>query len=523
MQLRFRDFVLSWDLDPGRGGVARGPAIRQSGNVRVVRGSRLVAVTVPPDERVIEFAIDPGDGAPASAPRTIVIELVTNRWNAFALSAERRILTALRPGATATRNMVPGDAYRPPRLSVRVGAREPVSLDEWLRLLVPCAPRERRRRLLESLAYTSPLNAATILGEAGESADPQPLRDAHERYRLLLAAPRDPCLVDPDTAAQPYGVPLSGAAQRHDSLLEAFESGLLRRGRPAPPGPAEVQEEAADRVAGRIRRIDRSILRMRSEVDGAAQDALRRRRIADLIMSQLRDIRRGDASVDLEDFDGGRIEVRLDPALTAAQNAEAYYDSARKRDRAATDLPARIEKAVAQRRAMIDLLERIRAGEATEGEIQAALTAPTRRRVVPGESLPYRRYRTRGGLEVRVGRGSAANDALTFHHSRPSDIWLHARDAAGAHVILRWPHKEANPHPRDLADAAVLAALNSRARTSGTVPVDWTRRKYVRKPRKSAPGRVVHERAQTIFVEPDADLEKELRWDPIEDGTAPDG
>jgi len=66
------------------------------------------------------------------------------------------------------------------------------------------------------------------------------------------------------------------------------------------------------------------------------------------------------------------------------------------------------------------------------------------------------------------------------------------------------------PPRRDLVEAAVLAALNSRARTSATVPVDWTRRKHVRKPRKAAPGAVIPDQVATVFVEPDPDLPARL-------------
>src|SRR5690606_21762503 len=124
---------------------------------------------------------------------------------------------------------------------------------------------------------------------------------------------------------------------------------------------------------------------------------------------------------------------------------------------------------------------------------------------------PYRRYRTSGGLEVRVGRNNRANDELTFHHSSPNDVWLHAREASGAHAILRWPDPNSNPPARDRSEAAVLAALHSRARTSGTVAVDWTRRRYVRKPRKAPPGLVVPERVRTLFVVPDPAAEERLR------------
>ena len=101
------------------------------------------------------------------------------------------------------------------------------------------------------------------------------------------------------------------------------------------------------------------------------------------------------------------------------------------------------------------------------------------------------------------------NDALTFHHSRPDDIWLHARHAAGAHVIMRWTRPE-RPPAADLEEAAIMAANYSGARGSGQVPVDWTRRKWVRKPRGSAPGAVIPDRVQTVFVAPDPSLAERL-------------
>lgn len=521
VHFRFDEFSLAWDLDPRRGGLARGPAARDAGNVTLAQDSAIQAVTAPADERIIEIALAVPAAATAGAARAVVIELVTHRWNAFVLGSGRRVLAILRAGESAARGLAPGDVYLPPQLSIRLGARAPLTLEEWLRLLLPSTPRERRSRALASVAWTSPINIDAILADAADTTDATALRDAWQRYvSLTSVTDREPCLLlDDEGAAQPYGVRVSPDALAEPGLLDAFEDALRRIGRVPPPAHGQLADEAADRVRGRIRQVDRRIERLRRELDGAPEEAATQRRQADLLMSQIHRMRRGDSTIELDDFNGRRVSIALDPALTPAENAARLYESARKRERAAATLPQLLERARHERERLDAMHTRIRAGEVDAAELQVVLGSTTAQKRGAREParLPYRRYRTSGGLEVRVGRGSAANDALTFHHSSPDDVWLHARDVAGAHVILRWRERAANPPARDLQEAAVLAALHSRARTSGTVPVDWTRRKYVRKPRKSAPGRVAIERAGTLFVEPNEELELRLRWDPLDD------
>jgi predicted ribosome quality control (RQC) complex YloA/Tae2 family protein len=225
-------------------------------------------------------------------------------------------------------------------------------------------------------------------------------------------------------------------------------------------------------------------------------------------------VKKGAAEVTLPGFEGSQETITLDPALSPQGNAERFYDRAGRAERARARLPALIREAESRIAELCDVLERVRAGEDPAEEIRKLLPEPgTGGRGTPdtsGPALPYWRFWTSGGLEVRVGRGSKANDQLTFKHSAPNDIWLHARHSAGAHVVLRWTAEDAPP-ARDLEQAAILAALHSKARSSGSVPVDWTRRKYVRKPRKAPPGSVRMDRAKTLFVEPDPSLLDRLK------------
>ncbi|MYH10092.1 MAG: DUF814 domain-containing protein, partial [Gemmatimonadales bacterium] len=205
-----------------------------------------------------------------------------------------------------------------------------------------------------------------------------------------------------------------------------------------------------------------------------------------------------------------------DPARDAVANAEAFFDEARRRDRALERLPAAIATA-RERAAEFDAhLERLAESGPSDALWSAAGGKPVRTRAGgtraggPELRMPYTRLRSSGGLEIRVGRGPRDNDDLTFRHSALDDIWLHASQASGAHVILRWGRRDENPPRRDLLEAATAAAVHSGARHNRTAPVIWTRRKYVRKPRKSPPGTVTADRVQTIFVEPDSDLVKAM-------------
>jgi len=240
----------------------------------------------------------------------------------------------------------------------------------------------------------------------------------------------------------------------------------------------------------------RSVARMREELSRAAI-ASTLRRAADALMAM------GDVPAPTQVLlpDGTQAPVAARAGESAVAVAERLYRDVRSMERALESLPSRIaalERAAPSARS---------ARGATDGSAR-----PTSKRAArpPAPGRPFRTYRSSGGLDIWVGRGAASNDVLTFREAASNDVWLHARDAAGAHVVLRWA-RDAQPPARDLEEAASLAAWHSKLRSSTLVPVDWTRRKHVRKVRGGAPGLVTVQRAQTVFVRPRAELERKLR------------
>ncbi len=504
--------------------------------------ARCLGVSAPDDERILHLDLEITAGF-RSGRRTIVVELATNQWNVLVVDGADRILSVLRRRAAGQRVLVPGARYSAPAQPQRYGfdnVPKDAALRTWSTQLCSIGPNERLKGLLGSFAYTSAINGSWILTPA-EREEPESseewCRQSFERWWWLRGAPvGSPYLLRLGGKDQPYPFPLNGIEGAPvTSLLAAMDrvaagaaggSGDVARPiseRPEESGGDAAHEglprasvfdlEAAQAFVqdGRLR-LERKVDRLRREL-AKVGEADRIRSWGDLLLARLHQVQRGMDSVRLEGWEGEEVEIPLDPRLSPAENADRHYAQAGRRKRAEEQIPLLIEATERDLARWRDAEVAIPAGavpswvsRALERREPADRGDPRK----PAPALPYRLFRTSGGLEVRVGKSSRENDRLTFRESAPTDVWLHARSVPGSHVILRWSDAEAAPPSRDLLEAAQLAALFSRARTSGTVAVDWTRRKHVRKPRGAPPGTVIPQQVRTLFVEPDEEVARRL-------------
>ena len=537
--LYLRERTVVFGLHPARGSVALVAESTPPAGATPLAGI-VLDISAPADERAILVDITRLRGR---ARRTrLVLELSPGRWNAILTEgADDRIRSVLRPRRSGDRQLLPGAHYELPRPSKRRGASRPISLVAWLELLEDREPADRVPTLVRNVAYVSRMNACAFLDSEEEAGsrnvrvsagsrlesglcDAQPSREADARSSTRAALEEGwrrwrrwrrleearPQLLSTRQGPQPYPYPLPGVdGDARETLLAA-----LAEGSGTDPGASLVPSEVMSALERRIGAAEGKLVRLEEQLE-ALEDPARARAIGDLLLARMTLIPRGAARVSLENFEGSTARVSLDPTLAPHENAARYYARAARAERAASSLPAQIEEARVRLAAWYALSDEVAKGAVDTGELERRLARP-----VPGREsrrasarLPYHRFRSSLGTDIRVGRGAQSNHDLTFHHSDPNDIWLHARHASGAHVILRW-RGEGSPAPGDLEEAAILAALNSKSRTSATVPVDWTRRKYVRKPRGAAPGTVMLEREKTVFVSPDPRVAERLKVDP---------
>lgn len=235
---------------------------------------------------------------------------------------------------------------------------------------------------------------------------------------------------------------------------------------------------------------------------------------ADLLQSNLHRINRGSDHVVLENFYDENMEnlrVPLDPKLSPAENAQRYYKKYGKLKTASQLLLDQIPETEAEisyiEHVLVSLenatevkdLDEIKDELILEGYIQRRSMKHKNKKVKLAGPL---RFTSSDGFEILVGRNNRQNEILTMKTAKKEDLWLHTKGIPGSHVIIR---TDGRPVPdKTLSEAGILAAYYSKGRNSGSVEVDYTEKRYVRKPKNAKTGLVVYDNQKTIVVNPSA-------------------
>lgn len=261
------------------------------------------------------------------------------------------------------------------------------------------------------------------------------------------------------------------------------------------------------RVSNDLRREIKKLMRLRNNLASDLSDAERAseyRFYGELLASNRYLLSRGMSEIVLEDFSGERsVKIPLDPARSPDGNVRFYFTKAKKGEKGAAiirDRKRKVEEEIEKLRREIERIQSLSTPEkllellADKKERSAADLKETEK------EGRFRKIRIDERYTAYVGRSEKENDILTHVFASPNDLWFHAQGVPGSHVILRGASRST---PATVIEkAAAIAAYFSKARTSRTVPVIYTEKRYVRRPRKSKPGVALCDRSKTIFVEP---------------------
>lgn len=244
-----------------------------------------------------------------------------------------------------------------------------------------------------------------------------------------------------------------------------------------------------------------------------SEDADEYRTRADLLMAYLHEWKPGMKSIALADFETGQpVQIPLNPEKNAVQNAQTLYKKHQKLKRARDAIKPFLQEVETE----IQYIEQVEAALSQLEEYKSAEDLPTLReiweelvqqgyleagkgsdRAEVKESQPHR-YPTPSGFEVWIGRNNRQNDRLSFRIAGDYDLWFHAQEIAGSHVLLRLK-PGAVAEDIDVQFAADFAAYYSRGRQSDLVPVVYTQPKFVYKPKGAKPGLAIYKREQVVW------------------------
>ncbi len=220
---------------------------------------------------------------------------------------------------------------------------------------------------------------------------------------------------------------------------------------------------------------------------------------ADLVMAHMHEIKTGTEKISLTSFyDGKPVEIKLKKDLNPQKNAEIFYRKAKNQQIEITKLKDSIR---VKQKEINTLEEKLNAIESTDNlKSLRRDNIPTKSPKEQSKSLPYHEFEFKG-FKIWVGKNAEHNDELTLKNSYKEDLWLHAKDVAGSHVLIK--HQSGKNFPKDVIErAAQLAAYNSKRKTESLCPVIVTPKKFVRKRKGDPKGMVVVERGDVIMVEP---------------------
>lgn len=224
---------------------------------------------------------------------------------------------------------------------------------------------------------------------------------------------------------------------------------------------------------------------------------------ADLLMANLHRVKQGAEKVVLENFyqENLPIEIKLKKDLNPQRNAEVFYRKAKNQHIEIKRLQEAMEGKLSE---IEKLKEKI-----SQLEVAADLKAlrkltqsvqdehPDKKATI---TLPYHEFEFKG-YKIWVGKNAQKNDELTLKHTYKDDLWLHAKDVAGSHVVIKY--QAGKNFPKDVIErAAQLAAYHSKRKTESLCPVSVTPKKFVRKRKGDPAGMVVVEREEVVMVEP---------------------
>jgi predicted ribosome quality control (RQC) complex YloA/Tae2 family protein len=508
---------------------------------KYARGGFVVSVEQPPLERIVRLSIakrffpdnradddEDLDNESAELVYThLIVELMGRHSNVVLVDDEDRVMDSAKrvtPEMSRVRPILPHRRYenpppqtkRDPRTLDASSARDLITEGEGktpvtqhlVRSVNGFSPQMSHEAVYRSFGSTDlKIRDLAADEEAGENL----ARGVHEVTVAMDRGEWEPSVYVDEGAVRAFApIQLQHMAEyereTYETISGAIERALEAGGVQRPVRHAQRRESLVADIQNALERSEARVRSLTEQLDRADQgDELRVK--GDLIYAYLWKINPGDIELDAD----GTI-IKLDPDLSASDNAQRYFERYHRLKHASENLPVLLKRATAELNYMqqlrtqaeqadgIEQIEQLRREFETHERARASDAGEGKKK---GSRQPKPKnpdsYRTERQDIIYVGRSGPQNERVVFEMAGPNDTWLHARGLPGSHVVIHWAGQ---PNDEILEKAASLAAWYSSGRNATSVEVDATECRYVRKIRGAGPGMVNYKNEQTLNVRP---------------------
>ncbi len=446
------------------------------------------------NDRILEIAFSNKNEIGDNVKVTLVVEIMGKHSNIILIDkAESKIIESIKHigfSQNSYRTILPGSTYIAPP---KTDAKNPFTVsDEKLFEILQTedlAPRHLQK-LFQGLGRDTAENLSAQLSD-----------DKIKQFRAFFARDVQPNMTDKSFASVLFDN--SNKEKTFDSLselLDIFYQDKAERDR--------VNQQSSDLIHRVQTELDKNVKKLKKQEKElqATENAEEFRQKGELLTTYLSMVPNNQDQVELDNYyTNEKITIALDKSLTPNQNAQRYFKKYQKLKEAVKHLTGLIEETkhtitylesveTSLSHASISDIADIREELVETGFVKRRTKDKRHKRKKPEQYLA-----SDGKTIIMVGRNNLQNDELTFKMAKKGELWFHAKDIPGSHVLIK---DNLNPSDEVKTDAAELAAYYSKARLSNLIQVDMIEAKKLNKPTGAKPGFVTYTGQKTLRVTP---------------------
>lgn len=465
-------------------------------------GAHLTSVSQPLNERIVNLTFDTLNDFNEPETLTLIIEIMGKYSNIILVDGENKIIDSIRRVSSSMSRMrcvLPGLKYELPPSQ---GKLDPFSCTSLPENVSP-------RYISDSFTGISKQTAEEFTSSYIGSFQSFVSRFDTEELSPVILTDESGAPVDFYPFRQ---IRFSEEFQQSkSSLSEAIDSFYLLRDR-----TVRVREKSKDlkmRLQTLIEKSQKKRIAQQEKENECAQ--MEKYRIGgELITANIYKISRGDGKVTVFNYYTSQDEdIPLDVKLSPSANAQKYFKTYAKLKTASKLLKGQIEETLKETEILTEMADNLELCENEDdiADIKSEMVSlgflrKKSQKQKTAESNPMH-FISSEGADIFVGKNNIQNDRLTMHFASSDDLWLHAKDIHGSHVVIRGDvYGDVT-----VTEAANLAVYYSKARFSSNVPVDAAKRRFIKKPSGSPLGKVTYTNQTTYYITPDENLIKKIK------------